>query len=98
MRVFKPLLTIVLLAGLLGVVGLSFAPGQDKKDKDKDKAGAVFEVYKDKSGEFRFRLKDDDTILAISGKGYKTKAELEKVIDAVKKEAAKAKVVEETKK
>lgn len=80
--------------------GLSLAPGQDKKDKDKDKpaAGAVFDVYKDKSDEFRFRLMVGDTKLAIAPHGYKTKDDCMKAIAAIQKEAAKAKVVEEPKK
>ena len=36
--------------------------------------------------------------MAIAIKGYKTKAEVEKVIDHIKKDAAKAKLVEETEK
>ena len=56
-----------------------------------------FEVYKDKSEEFRFRFKEGDAILAISGKGYKTKADVDKVIAQIKKDAAKAKVVDDTK-
>ena len=87
------LLPLALGAALLAAA----ASGQEKKDKDKDKAKdvAVFEVYKDKGDEFRFRLNDGEgTTLAISGKGYKTKAECVKVVETIKKEAAKAKVEE----
>jgi uncharacterized protein YegP (UPF0339 family) len=77
----------VLLFAFISFTG--FTPGQDKKD-----GPYVFEVYKDRSEEYRFRFKDGDTILAIAGKGYKTKADVEKVIDAIKKHAAKAKEVE----
>ena len=39
------------------------------------------------------RLKDGDgTLLATSGKGYKTKADCQKVIDTIKRDAGKAKV------
>jgi uncharacterized protein YegP (UPF0339 family) len=70
------------------------APGQEKKDKDKD-AAAVFEVYKDSADEFRFRFKDaEGTLVATSGKGYKTKAECVKIVETIKKEAAKAKIEE----
>jgi uncharacterized protein YegP (UPF0339 family) len=85
------------LAMLLAISAADVATAQ--KDKDKEKAGgpAVFEVYKDRGGEFRFRLKDaDGTLLAIAGKGYDKKAECQAVIDAIKKEAAKAKVEDET--
>jgi uncharacterized protein YegP (UPF0339 family) len=77
----------------LGVALLAAgAPAQEKKDKDKD-ATAVFEVYKDRADEFRFRLKDGEgTLLATSSTGYKTKADCVKVIEQIKKEAAKAKV------
>jgi uncharacterized protein YegP (UPF0339 family) len=82
----------------LGAMLLAAGASAQQKDKDKDKAkdaGAVFEVYKDKGDEFRFRLNDGDgTLLANSGKGYKTKAECLKVVETIKKEAAKAKVEE----
>ena len=78
---------------------------EQAKDKDKDKAkappaggAATFEVYKDKSGEFRFRLRAaDGDLLASSGKGYATKADVQKVIDEIKRDAPKAKVEDEAK-
>jgi uncharacterized protein YegP (UPF0339 family) len=93
---------LLVLATLAGAFGLSVAAAQQKdkaKDKDKGKAAAAaaFELYKDSAGEFRFRLKDDEgTLLAASGKGYKTKADCQKVIDTIKREAAKAKVDDQT--
>jgi uncharacterized protein YegP (UPF0339 family) len=90
----KTMMLPALLVAALAISGLSVAPGQDKK-KD-DKAAVIFEVYKDRSDEFRFRLKDGDHSLAIAGKGYKTKDDVLKVIDEIKKEAAKAKVVDDT--
>ena len=96
----------LVLVGAVASAGLHMAAAQDKKDKDKAKdkgkeaaAAAVFELYKDSADEFRFRLKDDEgVLLAASGKGYKTKAECQKVIDAIKSTAAKAKVMEVTEK
>src|SRR5262245_14023537 len=92
---------LVVLAVLAGAAGLSFPEAYAQKDKDKGKAaaaGVVFELYKDSAGEFRFRLKDDDgTLLATSGKGYKAKADCQKVVDTIKKEAAKAKVDDQAK-
>jgi uncharacterized protein YegP (UPF0339 family) len=89
----------LVLVGAVASAGLHRAAAQDKKDKDKAKdkgkepAAAVFELYKDNADEFRFRLKGGDgTLLATSGKGYKTKADCQKVIDAIKRDAAKAKV------
>jgi uncharacterized protein YegP (UPF0339 family) len=71
-NVIRGLVMVVVLASGLGVAGSHPADAQDKKDKGKASATtAVFQVYKDRSGEFRFRLKDaDGTLLAISGKGY----------------------------
>jgi uncharacterized protein YegP (UPF0339 family) len=77
------------------------APGQDKKDTKKDAGvgkAAVIELYKDRGGEFRFRIKDaDDVLLASSGKGYDDKAECLKVIEAIRKGAATAKLDDQTK-
>jgi|SRR5262249_11101735 len=101
-KVAYGLVMALVLVGPIGFAGLRFADAQDKKDKDKEKApaaGAVFEVYKDRGGEYRFRLKDGEgMLLAISGKGYDKKADVQAVIDLIKKEAAKAKVMEEDKK
>jgi uncharacterized protein YegP (UPF0339 family) len=74
------------------------AAAQAKKDKDKDgKAGAVFELYKDNGGKFRFRLKHDGEIVAIAGKGYATKADCQKVIEAIRRDAAKARLDDQAK-
>jgi len=98
---FKTCSSLLLIASLVGV--LAFGSGATGQQKDKDKkddktAGAVFEVYADKSGEFRFRFHEGDDKLAMSVKGYKTKEEVLKIIDTIKKEAAKAKVDDQTKK
>jgi uncharacterized protein YegP (UPF0339 family) len=90
----------LVLVGAVASASLHMAAAQDKKDKAKDKgkgkeaaAAAVFELYKDSAQEFRFRLKDGDgVLLATSGKGYKTKADCQKVIDTIKTTAGKAKV------
>jgi uncharacterized protein YegP (UPF0339 family) len=70
----------------------------EKGEKVAAGKGAIFEMYKDKSGDYRFRLKDDDgALLAVAIKGYRTKAGCQTVIDAIKRGAAKAKLVEEGK-
>jgi uncharacterized protein YegP (UPF0339 family) len=96
----RGLLVSLALTAVLAVAALPGA-GQAQKDKDKDKdtkAVATFELYKDSANEFRFRFKDDDgELLATSGKGYKSKADCQKVIDAIKSSAAKAKVDDQTK-
>jgi uncharacterized protein YegP (UPF0339 family) len=98
-RVIRVLAVPLVLAATFGVAGPHLAGAQDKKDKPKAPATtAVFEVYKDRGGEFRFRLKDaEGNLLAISGKGYDKKADCQAVIEAIKKEAAKAKVEDDAK-
>jgi uncharacterized protein YegP (UPF0339 family) len=65
--------------------------------KSKDKAKAThFEIYKDSSGEFRFRLRGTDgSILAMSSKGYEKKEMCKKMIADIQAQAAKA-MIEET--
>src|SRR5262245_3491049 len=104
----KPVQRIAALVVLVGSFGLFFPSAHAQKDKDKDKdkikgkgttaAAAAFELYSDKSGKFRFRLNDaEGSILAIAGKGYDTKPECQKVIDTIKREAARAKVDDQSK-
>lgn len=58
----------------------------------------TFEVYEDNAKAYRWRLKaSNGQVVASANKGYKTKAECEKVIGLIKKGAAKAAVVEEKK-
>jgi uncharacterized protein len=91
----------VLVVTAAMMLNFAVAPAQDKKAKDKttgkDQTTVVFELYKDKKGEFRFRIKDDDgDILAITQKSYEKKEDILKVIDTIKKHAATAKVDDET--
>lgn len=59
------------------------------------KKNPKFEVYNDKAGEFRFRLKaTNGQIIAVS-EGYKALAGCMNGIESVKKNAVDAKVVEE---
>ena len=54
-----------------------------------------FEVYEDKSGEFRFRLKaTNGQVIAVS-EGYKAKASCLNGVESVKKNAVDADIVEE---
>lgn len=54
-----------------------------------------FEIYNDKAGEFRFRLKaTNGQVIAVS-EGYKTLANCENGIESVKKNAPEAEVTEE---
>ncbi len=54
-----------------------------------------FELYEDKAGEYRFRLKArNGQIIAVS-EGYKAKASCENGIESVRKNAPEAEIVEE---
>jgi uncharacterized protein YegP (UPF0339 family) len=104
----KHLVGSLALAAAIGVVGLTTSPDAVAQTKTKSTTtttttketatkGATFELYKDRGGEFRFRLKDaDGDLVATSGKGYKTKDDAAKVIATIKAEAARAKVDDQT--
>ena len=53
-----------------------------------------FEVYTDKAGEFRFRLKATNGQVIATGEGYKALAGCLNGIESVKKNAADAEIVE----
>jgi uncharacterized protein YegP (UPF0339 family) len=53
---------------------------------------AKFELYKDKKGEFRWRLIAPNGEPIASGEGYKSKSGAQNGIESVKKNAPKAKV------
>ena len=54
-----------------------------------------FEVYKDKAGEFRFRLKASNGEIILTGESYKAKAGCLKGIESIRRNAAESPVVEE---
>ncbi|MBR3438635.1 MAG: YegP family protein [Clostridia bacterium] len=54
-----------------------------------------FELYTDKSGEFRFRLKAKNDEIIATGEGYKTKAGCKNGIKSIKKNAPESPVVNE---
>ena len=54
-----------------------------------------FEVYTDKAGEFRFRLKATNGQIIATSEGYKTIASCLNGIESVKKNAVDAKIEEE---
>ena len=79
-----PLLVVATLATL--------RPAGAAQDK---KAAATFEVYQDKGGEFRWRLRAQNAqVLATSSEGYKEKRSCLAAIDSVKKHAPDAPVEE----
>ncbi len=54
-----------------------------------------FEMYEDKAGEYRFRLKARNGEIIGVSEGYTTKVSCENGIESVKKNAAAAEIVEE---
>ena len=53
-----------------------------------------FEIFKDKSGEFRFRLKAGNGEIIATGESYKAKAGCMNGIESIKKNAPDAEIVE----
>jgi uncharacterized protein YegP (UPF0339 family) len=57
---------------------------------------AKFEIYKDRKGEFRWKLLADNNQVIAVGEGYKSKASCKNGIESVKKNAPKAKIDDQT--
>ncbi|NMC61265.1 MAG: YegP family protein [Candidatus Methanofastidiosa archaeon] len=55
---------------------------------------AKYEVYKDKKGEYRFRLKASNGETIAVSEGYSSKTNCMNGIESVKKNAPKAEIVE----
>ncbi|HZL01528.1 MAG TPA: DUF1508 domain-containing protein [Cellulomonas sp.] len=55
-----------------------------------------FMIYKDKAGEFRFRIVATNGNVLAASEGYKAKASAQGAIDRIKSDAAGAAVVDET--
>jgi len=55
-----------------------------------------FELYKDKQGKFRFRLKAGNGEIIAVGEAYESKASALNGIDSIRRNAADAKLVDET--
>ncbi len=53
-----------------------------------------FEIYLDKAGEFRFRLKARNGEVIAASEGYKAKAGCQNGIESVRKNAAEAPIIE----
>lgn len=53
-----------------------------------------FEVYQDKSGDYRFRLKAGNGQTIATGQGYTTKAACLNGIESIKKNSPDAEIVE----
>ena len=105
-RVAAVLLAAALVMGLSAALSRpqpASAAGEDaapSKGKGKAKKGraasATFEVYQDRRGEHRWRLRAQNRqILATSGEGYQDKSDCLNSIESVKRAAADAPVVEQ---
>jgi uncharacterized protein YegP (UPF0339 family) len=55
-----------------------------------------FEIYKDKAGEFRFRIRATNGNVLASSEGYSAKASAKAAIERIKSDAAAAEVVDQT--
>lgn len=53
-----------------------------------------FEIYKDKAGEFRFRIKATNGNILASSEGYKAKASAVNAIERIKSDASGAETVD----
>ena len=68
---------------------------ENQTDKEfKPETNPKFEVYKDKKGEFRFRLKAKNGQIIVTGEGYSKLDGCLKGIASVQKNAKDAKIVE----
>ena len=81
------------------VGGAALALRQSSAPAAQDKpqaAAATFEVYKDRGGEYRWRLRSQNKqILATAGESYKAKRDCLNSIESVRKAAADAPVQEQ---
>jgi len=57
---------------------------------------AKFEIYKDKKGQFRWRLLANNNQVIATGEGYTTKAACKNGIASVQKNAPKAKIEDQS--
>lgn len=72
------------------------APIEDQTQEGFEKQkNPKFEIYKDKAGEYRFRLKATNGQIIAVGEGYKALAGCKNGIDSVKKNAPDAEIVEQ---
>ena len=82
---------------LLLVFGLGLGLQPKTVAEEKVKGQLVFEIFKDKASEFRWRLMAaNGAVIGTGGQGYKSKAACKHGIELIKEGAAKAKVEDET--
>lgn len=82
--------------GIKSVIRNAKSPIEDQTAKEiKKLPNPKYEVYKDKKGEFRFRLKAGNSQIIAVGEGYKSMAACKAGIASIAKSAAKAAIVSE---
>jgi len=100
MSYWKRGLAVVAMVGAVGIAALAPTSAQDQekpKKGERGKSTLTFEVYKDASEGFRWRLRaGNNQIIATSGAGYKNKSDCMHGIDVIKAGAAKANVKDST--
>lgn len=68
---------------------------EDQTAKEvKKEINPKFEIYKDKAGEFRFRLKAKNGQIIATSEGYKAKASCKNGIESVRRNVVNAEIVE----
>jgi len=79
---------LAVIPALAAVYFLSAAPAPAQKKEDK----LTFEIYKDKAGEFRWRLKTaGGDIIAVPESAYTSHANVKSAIESIRKHADKLK-------
>jgi uncharacterized protein YegP (UPF0339 family) len=82
---------------LVAVMSLALGLQSETAAQGKAKGQLTFEIYKDKAGEYRWRLKAaNGAVIGTAGQGYKAKADCKHGIEVIMKGAAKAKVEDES--
>ena len=96
MRLIVSTVVAAMLLGSVATQNSAPAFAADQKDQKEVREGAgTFEVYQDKSGEYRWRLKAaNGQNIATSGEGYTEKRSCIAAIETVKRAAANAKIEE----
>ena len=93
-RRFSLILGIAALVAFSGGLLASTSHAQTKGGKGKITVKAI-QIYKDKGGKYRFRIKNDKgRVLANASKGYKTATEINEIVSSIRELAKTAKVSE----
>lgn len=83
--------------GIDSVISNAGSPIEDQtKAGFKEESCPKYELYKDKKGEFRFRLKAGNGQIIASGEGYKDAAGAKNGITSIKKNATASAKIEDT--